>query len=73
VRPSITTTPTPSTNDTAIAAADPGEDAYSEGFRLWQAGQYDQAITALRAFTSAFPKHRRVSWANNLVGRAMLD
>jgi TolA-binding protein len=57
----------------AVPAADLGEDAYTEGFRLWQAGQYDQAITALRAFTSAYPKHRRVSWANNLIGRAMLD
>jgi TolA-binding protein len=73
VRPPATSTPTPSTNGPAIAAADPGEDAYSEGFRLWQAGQHAQAITALRAFTSAFPRHRRVSWANNLVGRAMLD
>jgi TolA-binding protein len=57
----------------AVSAADPGEDAYTEGFRLWQAGQYDQAITSLRAFTAAYPKHHRVSWANNLVGRAMLD
>lgn len=55
------------------AASDPGEDAYSEGFHLWQDGRYDQAITALRAFTSAFPKHRRVSFANNLVGRSLLD
>lgn len=55
------------------AGSDPGEDAYSEGFRLWRAGNYDQAITALRAFTSAFPNHRRVSFANNLVGRALLD
>ena len=53
--------------------SDPGEDAYSEGFRLWDGGKYDQAITALRAFSSAFPKHRRVSFANNLVGRALLD
>ncbi len=37
------------------------------------AGKYDQAITALRAFVSAYPKHRRVSWANNLTGRALLD
>ena len=55
------------------AESDPGEDAYSEGFRLWRDGKYDQAITALRAFTSAFPKHRRVSFANNLSGRALLD
>lgn len=55
------------------AASDPGEDAYSEGFRLWRDGKYGPAVTALRAFTSAFPKHRRVSFANNLVGRALLE
>jgi TolA-binding protein len=55
------------------AATDPGEDAYTEGFHLWEAGKYDDAINALRAFTSAYPKHRRVSFANNLVGRALLD
>ncbi|HUP66898.1 MAG TPA: tetratricopeptide repeat protein [Sphingomicrobium sp.] len=56
-----------------LPAGDPGEDAYTEGFRLWESGQYDSAITALRAFTSAYPKHRRASYANNLVGRALLD
>ena len=56
-----------------MAESDPGEDAYSEGFHLWEDGKYDQAISSLRAFVSAFPKHRRVSWANNLAGRAMLD
>ena len=54
-------------------ATDPGEDAYTEGFRLWEAGNYDQAITSLRAFTSAYPRHRRVSYANNLIGRSLLD
>jgi TolA-binding protein len=57
----------------ATPEGDPGEEAYTEGFRLWEAGNYDQAITALRAFTSAYPKHRRVSYANNLIGRALLD
>ena len=72
VRPSGAVTP----GDGAAAvvpASDPAEDAYSEGFRLWNAGQYDQAITSLRAFTSAYPKSRRVSYANNLIGRALLD
>lgn len=55
------------------AESDPGEDAYTEGFRLWEQRKYDAAITSLRAFTSAFPAHRRVSWANNLSGRALLD
>ena len=64
----------PAATDTpAAGATDAGEDAYTEGFRLWEAGNYDQAISALRAFTSAYPKHRRVSYANNLIGRAMLD
>ena len=40
---------------------------------MWRSGKYDQAITSLRAFSSAFPKHRRASWANNLAGRALLD
>jgi TolA-binding protein len=57
----------------AIAATDPGEDAYSDGFRLWQAGKYDDAITTLRDFVKTYPKHRRVSYANNLIGRAELD
>ncbi|MEA3068373.1 MAG: hypothetical protein QOK41_1780 [Sphingomonadales bacterium] len=57
----------------AAPASDPGEDAYTEGFRLWEAGQYDQAISSLKAFAAAYPKHRRTSYANNLVGRALLD
>ena len=54
-------------------AVDPAEEAYSEGFRLWNGGQYDQAIAKLRAFVATYPKHRRVSYANNLIGRALLD
>jgi TolA-binding protein len=64
--------------DTAESAADvpvsdPGEDAYSEGFHLWETGKYDDAINSLQAFVKAYPKHRRVSYANNLIGRALLD
>lgn len=55
------------------AADDPGEIAYDEGYQLWRTGKFDQAINSLRAFSSAFPKHRRTSWANNLAGRALLD
>jgi len=79
--PALTTPPrtpgtsTPSTGGpTSVAAVvDEGEDAYTQGFRSWDAGQYDQAITQLKAFTATYPKHRRVSFANNLIGRAMLD
>lgn len=66
-------TPAKATTTSANAESDPGEDAYTVGFKLWEAGEYDRAITALRAFTAAFPTHRRVSWANNLAGRALLD
>lgn len=54
-------------------AVDAGEDAYTQAFHVWEAGQYDQAITQLKDFTAAFPKHRRVSYANNLIGRSLLD
>ena len=54
-------------------AVDAGEDAYTQGFHAWEAGQYDQAITQLKSFAATYPKHRRVSYANNLIGRALLD
>ena len=50
-----------------------GEEAYDRGYQLWNSGRFDEAITSLRAFASSFPGHRRVSWANNLVGRSLLD
>jgi TolA-binding protein len=59
--------------DVTAAAADPGEDAYSQGFHLWEAGKYDEAIGTLKSFVAAYPKHKRVSYANNLIGRALLD
>jgi TolA-binding protein len=76
--PPKTATAAPTTSEVASAAAggpavDEGEDAYTQGFHLWEAGQYDQAIAQLKSFTAAYPKHRRVSYANNLIGRAMLD
>jgi TolA-binding protein len=74
-----TTTATTATSATTSGSAgpagaeDPGEIAYDEGYQLWRAGKYDQAITSLRAFSSSFPRHRRASWANNLAGRSLLD
>jgi TolA-binding protein len=80
-KPSTSSTkPTPASASDAASpteasspAGDPGEDAYSAGFRQWQAGQYDQAIASLKGFSSAYPRHKRVSYANNLLGRALLD
>jgi len=70
VSASTAATPPPAS---VTAATDPGEDAYSDGFHLWEAGKYDEAIASLKAFASAYPKHRRVSYANNLIGRALLE
>jgi len=64
---------TTSGDEAAAAPSDPGEDAYSQGFHQWEAGDYDSAISTLRSFVKAYPKHRRVSYANNLIGRAQLD
>ena len=58
---------------TVDPANDPAETAYDEGYQLWRSGKFDEAIASLRAFDSAYPKHRRASWASNLVGRALLD
>lgn len=63
----------PGDEGVAVPVTDAGEDAYTEGFHLWEAGKYDEAITTLKSFVSAHPKHRRVSYANNLIGRALLD
>jgi TolA-binding protein len=72
-RQTATATEPRAAESTDASPSDPGEDAYSLGFRLWRDGKYDEAITALRAFTAGFPNHRRVSFANNLIGRALLD
>ena len=52
---------------------DGAEAAYDAGFRLWEAKKYDSAIAALRKMITAYPDDRRVSWANNLIGRSLLD
>lgn len=65
--------PAKSSQSDEVASTDPAEDAYSEGFHLWRDGKYDQAITALKSFVSDYPKHPRVSFAKNLIGRALLD
>jgi len=79
---SITTTEAAEEPKTVEAAPKPvktgdftadGEAAYDTGYQLWVQKKYPQAIAALRAMASSFPGHRRVSWANNLAGRALLD
>lgn len=55
------------------ASDDPAEDGYIYGYRLWQAKLYPEARTALKEVATKYPKHRRASYAQNLLGRAYLD
>lgn len=52
---------------------DPGDDEYSYGFRLWEARFYPEAQQQLRLFLQRYPRHQRVSYARNLMGRTYLD
>ena len=75
--PAATPAPKPASYTAAsepTVSGDAGaEAAYDKGFQQWSAGQYDAAIKSLDAMVKAYPEHRRVSWANNLAGRALLD
>ena len=74
-----TTTPAPKpesftpASDPALDGDAAAEAAYDKGFQQWSARQYDPAIKSLDAMIKAYPEHRRVSWAHNLAGRALLD
>lgn len=52
---------------------DPGDDEYSYGFRLWDAGFYPEAQQQLTLFVEKNPKHWRTTYGRNLLGRAYLD
>ena len=82
-RPAATPTPAPaddaaSAPDSAPAAApastgDPAEDAYMAGYNLWMQKDYAGAEAALKKVVSKYPRSRRASYAQNLLGRAYLD
>lgn len=55
------------------STSDPADDAYVYGYRLWQAKLYPEAVTQLKEVVAKYPKHRRASWAQNLIGRSYLD
>jgi TolA-binding protein len=52
---------------------DAGEDEYSYGFRLWNAGFFPEARQQLTRYVEQYPNHRRISFGRNLLGRAFLD
>ncbi|MES2443641.1 MAG: tetratricopeptide repeat protein [Pseudomonadota bacterium] len=55
------------------ATGEAAEDGYLYGYRLWQAKLYPEARKALEEVVAKYPKHRRASFAQNLLGRAYLD
>jgi len=55
------------------SSGDGAEDGYLYGYRLWQAKRYGDAQTELKKVVAAYPKSRRASYAQNLLGRAYLD
>lgn len=52
---------------------DEGDDEYTYGFRLWNAGFYPEAQQQLTSFVERFPSHWRTTYGRNLLGRAYLD
>lgn len=52
---------------------DAGEDEYAYGFRLWDAKFYPEAQQQLALFVEKYPRHARISFGRNLLGRAFLD
>lgn len=77
-----TTPPAAAPSPTRLAAvqaiakpqtADAGDDEYSYGFRLWNAGFFPEARQQLTKFVEQYPNHARISFGRNLLGRAFLD
>jgi TolA-binding protein len=57
----------------AASSGDAAEDAYMAGYKLWSDKKYKEAQASLRATVAKYPKHKRASYAQNLLGRAYLD
>ena len=55
------------------STGDVGDDEYSYGYRLWDAKFYPEAQQQLKMFVDRYPRHTRISYARNLLGRAYLD
>lgn len=74
----VTPAPTPGRLAAVQAIAKPqtddaGDDEYSYGFRLWNAGFYPEARQQLTKFVEQYASHPRISFGRNLLGRAFLD
>ncbi len=77
-QPGTTSTPAagddvPTSSSAPSTRADPAEEAYNAGFRLWEQRRYAEAQAALEQAATRHPRSRWASWARNLQGRAYLD
>ncbi|MDQ2763942.1 MAG: hypothetical protein M3Y22_10805 [Pseudomonadota bacterium] len=52
---------------------DAGEDLYNYGYRLWEAKLYPEAEVQFKQLAKDYPQHRRISRAQNMLGRSLLD
>lgn len=80
VRPATTPATGPSAQRLAAVraiekpqTADAGDDEYSYGFRLWEAKFFPEAQQQLKLYVDKYPRHSRISYGRNLLGRAFLD
>ncbi|MES2055099.1 MAG: tetratricopeptide repeat protein [Pseudomonadota bacterium] len=55
------------------ATEDAGEDLYNYGYRLWEAKLYPEAEVQFKTLVKDYPQHRRISRAQNMLGRSLLD
>ncbi len=55
------------------ASGDSFADGYDYGYRLWEAKFFPEAQVQLEETVKKHPKHKRISFARNLLGRAWLD
>jgi len=55
------------------ASGQADEDEYLYGYRLWAAKLYPEAAEQLQKEVATYPRSRRASFAQNLLGRAYLD
>lgn len=55
------------------STGDAGDDDYTYGYRLWEAGYFPEARQQLSLFLEKYPSHARASFGRNLLGRAFLD
>lgn len=77
-KPATTAKPSPARTAAVAAIEKPAtgdafEDGYNYGYRLWEAKFYPEAQVTLEETVTKFPKHKRASFARNLLGRAWLD